>query len=97
MLSTTALLSTGERAFIRSGIQNHGVRTDLRAFVDYRPISISLDPVPQAAGSARVTLGTQTDVLVAIKADLTSPDVSTPNAGELCICVERYCCQAFLR
>lgn len=79
-------LSEAERTYIAGGA-DVGVRGDGRAIDDLRPLSIETGLLPQAAGSARLRLGS-TDVLVAVKLQVTPPAPSTPNAGSISFAVE---------
>ncbi|MEM3912614.1 MAG: exosome complex protein Rrp42 [Desulfurococcaceae archaeon] len=59
-----------------------GERIDNRSLLDYRPISVILNPIEKAEGSALVRLG-KTQVLVGVKLDLGSPFKDRPNEGVL--------------
>uniref|UniRef100_A0A914HF18 Ribosomal RNA-processing protein 42 n=1 Tax=Globodera rostochiensis TaxID=31243 RepID=A0A914HF18_GLORO len=63
------LISNHEKNFIIDGVQE-GVRNDGRSAKDYRPLSLETGVLVGSNGSARLQLG-DTDVLVAVKADLT--------------------------
>lgn len=58
-------LSAGEKQFMHGGIAQD-LRSDGRQRLQFRPISIQTGVIPQANGSARVTLGA-TDVIASIK------------------------------
>lgn len=57
-------------------------RVDERKLNDIRPITIELNPISTAEGSARVRLG-NTDVLVGIKAGIGEPYPDSPDRGVL--------------
>ncbi|MEM0003904.1 MAG: exosome complex protein Rrp42 [Desulfurococcaceae archaeon] len=59
-----------------------GERIDNRGLLDYRPISVILNPIEKAEGSALVRLG-KTQVLVGVKLDLGAPFRDRPNEGVL--------------
>jgi len=59
-----------------------GERIDNRGLLDYRPISVVLNPIEKAEGSALVRLG-KTQVLVGVKLDLGAPFRDRPNEGVL--------------
>ncbi|NOX71138.1 MAG: exosome complex protein Rrp42 [Candidatus Micrarchaeota archaeon] len=57
-------------------------RIDGRAFDEFRKIKIETDVVPQAEGSAMVTIG-ETQVMVGVKMDVGEPFPDTPDEGVL--------------
>jgi exosome complex component RRP42 len=59
-----------------------GRREDGRDTNDYRPISISHGTIPNAEGSAEVTIGS-TKVLVGVKLGIGSPMPDKPNEGNI--------------
>jgi len=59
-----------------------GERIDNRGLLDYRPISVVLNPIEKAEGSALVRLG-KTQVLVGVKLDLGAPFRDRPSEGVL--------------
>jgi exosome complex component RRP42 len=59
-----------------------GERIDNRGLLDYRPISVILNPIEKAEGSALVRLG-KTQVLVGVKLDLGAPFRDRPSEGVL--------------
>ncbi|KAJ4460100.1 putative exosome complex component RRP42 [Paratrimastix pyriformis] len=66
------MLSAGERSFIEDGIAA-GIRVDGRAPFTFREMTLEVDVLPQANGSARLQLGSRTsktNVLVGVKAEL---------------------------
>jgi len=70
----SAAISASEGYFITIGAED-GIRSDGRGVLDYRPIHVESGVLPLADGSARVRIGgDETDVLVSIKADLTTED-----------------------
>lgn len=76
-------ISKAERAFIQGGV-DAGVRGDGRGRLDYRFVSVDTGLLPQANGSARVTLvNASTDVLGAVKAELAEPAADTPDQGRI--------------
>lgn len=59
-------------------------REDGRGLLDYRNISIEVNPIKRAHGSARIKLG-DTDVFVGVKLDVGTPFPDTPDQGVLMI------------
>lgn len=59
-----------------------GERIDGRSLLDYRPVSVVLNPIEKAEGSALVKLG-KTQVIVGIKLDIGTPYQDRPNEGVL--------------
>lgn len=59
-----------------------GERVDNRGLLDYRPISVILNPIERADGSTLVRLG-RTQVLVGVKLELGAPFKDRPNEGVL--------------
>jgi len=71
--------SAAERAYVQLGVAQ-GVRNDGRDTMDSRPVTVDAGVLPNANGSARVTLGKGliggsggTDVIAAIKAEVRTP------------------------
>ncbi len=64
-----------------------GKRHDGRDALEYRPLSIELNPVPRANGSARVKIG-NTEVIVGVKLDVDVPFPDTPEEGVLMVNAE---------
>uniref|UniRef100_A0AC35F6J3 Exoribonuclease phosphorolytic domain-containing protein n=1 Tax=Panagrolaimus sp. PS1159 TaxID=55785 RepID=A0AC35F6J3_9BILA len=58
-------ISQAEKVYAVDGI-NQGLRNDGRELMDFRPIVVEFDVMPNTHGSARVRLG-QTDLIAAIK------------------------------
>ncbi|CAG9461666.1 unnamed protein product [Pedinophyceae sp. YPF-701] len=81
-----ALMSEGERAWVLEGVAT-GVRGDGRKAEDFRRIAIETGVIPQANGSAKVSLG-DTQVLVGVKAELATPSPDAPDRGFLRFSVE---------
>ncbi|XP_073046593.1 uncharacterized protein [Primulina eburnea] len=80
------LLSIGEKNFIKGGIAQD-LRTDGRKRLDYRHINVETGVIPQASGSARVTIGA-TIVIASVKAELGKPHPSHPDKGKVSIFVD---------
>lgn len=59
-----------------------GERVDNRGLLDYRPISVILNPIEKSDGSAMVRIG-RTQVLVGVKLELGSPFPDRPGEGVL--------------
>lgn len=66
------LLSKSEKDFISRGILED-LRADGRGRLDYRPVNLSVDVIPQSIGSARLKLGGGGDLIVAIRAEISRP------------------------
>lgn len=81
------LLSDAEREYIEAGAAC-GVRGDGRGMLDVRPVTLETSMLPTASGSARVRIGTVTDLLVGIKAEVVEPAVDAPDEGVLSFTVE---------
>ena len=64
-----------------------GERLDGRGLLDYRPITVILNPINKAEGSALVKLG-RTQVITGVKAELGSPFKDAPDEGVLQVNVE---------
>ncbi|XP_053688020.1 exosome complex component RRP42 [Sabethes cyaneus] len=75
------LLSEAEKTYILHGIQND-YRNDGRTKRDYRPMELETDVVVHAMGSARLRLA-NTDILVAVKADIDVPTSDCPKEGKI--------------
>ena len=76
------LLSKSEKEFISLGILED-LRADGRSRLDYRPVNLSIDVIPQSIGSARLKLGGGGDLIVAIRAEIIRPDPENPEIGTL--------------
>lgn len=81
------MLSSGEQAFVLGGIA-HDVRSDGRARLDVRPLTLECALLSQTNGSARLVLDA-TDVLVGIKAELGTPDRARPDLGRLHVALDQ--------
>lgn len=79
-------LSPYERDFVLDGI-DQDLRVDGRGRLDHRAMTLELGTTPQATGSARLRLG-DTDVMVAVKADIGTPPAGYPTHGRLSCAVE---------
>ena len=64
-----------------------GIRLSGRGLEDYRDISIELNYIPNAEGSALVKLG-NTQVLVGVKLEVGTPYPDTPNEGTMVVSAE---------
>lgn len=82
-----SLLSKSEKEYISQGIMED-MRLDGRGRLDYRPFQLSLNPIPQAIGSARLKMGFGGDFLVAVKGEITRPDPDTPTQGFMTFSVD---------
>jgi exosome complex component RRP42 len=87
-LMTTPLLSKSEKKFISLGILED-LRSDGRSRIDYRPVQLVLNPIPQSIGSARLKLGHGGDFLVAIRAEISRPEPETPENGSFACSIDR--------
>lgn len=70
-----------------SALLEKGQRHDDRKIFEYRPISVEVNPIPRANGSARVRIG-KTDVIVGVKFDVDVPFSDTPEDGILMVNAE---------
>nr|SVE92636.1 EOG090X0CWA [Megafenestra aurita] len=75
------LLSEAEKAFIHHGVQDD-LRCDGRSRLDYRPIVLETGLVSNASGSARLRLA-NSDILVGVKVELSTPTPEKPLEGRL--------------
>lgn len=80
------LLSSSERLFIRQGISDD-LRLDGRARLAFRQVVVEKDPVPQAAGSAKIRVG-ETEVLCSVKGDILEPSAGKPGQGRIVFSVD---------
>lgn len=64
-----------------------GIRYDGRKLLQYRDLSIELNPIRSAEGSARVKIG-KTDVIAGVKLAIEKPYPDTPDKGNLMVNVE---------
>lgn len=76
------VLSEAERLFLVHGIEQN-CRNDGRSCLEYREFSVETDVVSTANGSARVKVEGNTDILVGIKVELDSPNISAPKQGKI--------------
>lgn len=86
MSTAGRLLSSSEKEYIRLGVESD-LRSDGRKRLDFRPFSVEVDVVPQAAGSARLRLG-RTDILVSVKTDIGRPELAKPSQGSIACSVD---------
>jgi exosome complex component RRP42 len=70
-----------------SALLEKGTRRDGRKPYDYRPVSVEVNPIPRANGSARVKIG-DTEVIVGVKFDVGTPFPDTPEEGVLMVGAE---------
>ncbi|KAK8794631.1 hypothetical protein WA158_001612 [Blastocystis sp. Blastoise] len=81
-------ISVTEKKYICDGIKQN-IRTDGRTNKDYRKLELETSLIQQCHGSARVrTVNSGTDVLVAIKLEVITPDEKTPKCGALDVSVD---------
>lgn len=79
-------LSANEKEYIVSGLKSNS-RSDGRSCLEWRTVKIDANPVPQVAGSSRVSFG-RTEVLVSIKGDIGRPLPDCPNEGQIICSVD---------
>lgn len=89
-----AMVSKSEKVFLNLGVRQ-GVRNDGRDCFDFRPVTLETGVLPQAYGSAKVSIGKGiiggsggTDVLVSIKAEVMVPTPQRPEEGGVEVSVE---------
>lgn len=82
------LLSKSEKEFISRGILED-LRADGRGRLDYRPVEISVNIIPQSIGSARLKMGYGGDYMVAIRAEISRPEPETPDMGSFSCSIDR--------
>ena len=70
-----------------SALLQKGKREDGREPYDYRKISLEINPLSRASGSARVKIG-ETEVLVGVKMDVDVPFPDSPEEGILIVNAE---------
>lgn len=80
-------LSQIEKEFISEGVDEN-VRADGRSRMDYRHFEVQTDLIAHANGSARLKLGGNTDILVAINLEIEEPHADNPNDGRICCSVK---------
>lgn len=82
------IISAGEREYIERCMElGPGCRSDGRSREMYRAITLQTGVLSQASGSAQLKIG-QTDVIVAVKAEIGTPDEDRPDCGRLSFAVE---------
>jgi exosome complex component RRP42 len=74
-------VSASEVRFVREGLLKN-LRTDGRGRLDFRYLSLETGVLIQANGSARV-LSSDTDVLAAVKVEVTEPSLTQPEEGQV--------------
>lgn len=80
------LLSDAEKAFILHGVEED-MRCDGRSRSAYRPIEIETGLITHANGSCRIHLA-NTDILVAVKAEVDIPHIDQPDEGKISFFVD---------
>lgn len=80
------LISDAEKTFILHGVEDN-LRCDGRTRCDYRPMEIETGIVTHANGSCRLRLA-NTDVLVAVKAEIDVPPLENPDEGKIVFFVD---------
>lgn len=80
------LISDAEKTFILHGVEDD-LRCDGRTRCDYRPMEIETGIVTHANGSCRLRLA-NTDVLVAVKAEIDIPPLENPDEGKIVFFVD---------
>eukprot|EP00871_Galdieria_phlegrea_P004413 jgi/Galph1/4973/GphlegSOOS_G3644.1 len=78
--------SKAERSYLLEDV-DQGIRLDGRNQFEYRPISLEVDVLPSASGSARLRLG-ETEVLVGVKVEVEDAAANTQEIVRLCFTVE---------
>ena len=78
---TVSLLSEAEKTFISHGVEAD-IRGDGRSRGDLRPMMLETGVVSHASGSCHLRLA-NTDILVAVKTELGTPDPETPDQGKV--------------
>lgn len=79
-------ISDAEKTFILHGVEDD-LRCDGRTRCDYRPMEIETSIVTHANGSCRLRLA-NTDVLVAVKAEIDIPPLENPDEGRIVFFVD---------
>jgi exosome complex component RRP42 len=79
MMEASKIISTIEKQYIIN-LLSKGKRLDNRGLLDYRPISIEVDFIPKAEGSADVRIG-KTRIMCGIKYDVGTPFFDSPDQG----------------
>ncbi|KAH7701438.1 3' exoribonuclease [Aphelenchoides avenae] len=75
-------VADAEKNFIIDGI-HEGIRNDGRGILDYREIFVETGVLQTTDGSARVRISDETDLLVGVKADITTVDDSRREENRL--------------
>lgn len=63
------------------------VRPDGRGVTSFRPVSLNINSITTADGSAVIKIG-KTTVICAVKAELTAPKAESPKYGLVCVSVD---------
>ncbi len=85
-MDSSAVLSEIRKDFILNSLKT-GKRLDGRKIDEFRPIKITENFIPKAAGSAMVELG-NTKVVAGIKVEEGTPFEDTPDAGVMALNIE---------
>ncbi len=80
-------VSASERAYCREGV-SLGIREDGRTPADHRPITVELGVLQNANGSAHLCIGSHTDVIAGVKAQITEPPAANPGNGIVDVSIE---------
>lgn len=80
--------SPSEQKYLEAGIE-HNLRADGRSRVDFRSITLETGVIDQTNGSARLRLA-NTDVLVGVKVEISTPEPTAPNEGIIKFYVEWF-------
>lgn len=78
----SSLVSAEEKKFIQEGC-NADIRADGRKCHDLRSFRVENAIFPHTNGSARIKIGTNTDVLCAVKVEVVEPNSSLPDQGRV--------------
>lgn len=82
--------SGAEMVYIAQGVAQD-LRNDGRGCRDLRALELELNVIAQANGSSRLHVG-GTDVIVAVKVSLTTPEAGSPDEGQVHVSVECSSC-----
>ncbi|MEM0140098.1 MAG: exosome complex protein Rrp42 [Ferroplasma sp.] len=85
-MDSSAILSEIRKNFILNSLKA-GKRLDGRKAEEFRPVKITENYIPKAAGSAMVELG-KTKVVAGIKVEEGTPFEDTPNSGVMALNIE---------
>eukprot|EP01095_Lingulamoeba_sp_RSL-Kostka_P006117 TRINITY_DN1892_c3_g4_i1.p1 TRINITY_DN1892_c3_g4~~TRINITY_DN1892_c3_g4_i1.p1 ORF type:complete len:315 (-),score=103.06 TRINITY_DN1892_c3_g4_i1:93-1037(-) len=81
-------ISESEKKYIENGVEC-GIRSDGRGRLEYRPIVLETNVIPQASGSSFLKLGEmETQVLVGVKLELGEPSPEKPEQGKITTCID---------